>query len=72
MTKSRFSYLSDQEATALEASVADLIEQVRLFRSCLTCQRFTEATELCGLASVRPPARVIAQGCSSYFEVPPF
>ena len=72
MTKSRFSYLSDKEATALEASVADLIEQARMFRSCITCQRFTEATELCGLAGSRPPARIIAAGCPSYFEVPPF
>lgn len=72
MTISRFSYLSAKEATALEAAVADLIEQARIYRSCVTCQHFTDATERCGLAESRPPARIIATGCSSYFEVPTF
>lgn len=65
-------YLSDTERTWLEASISDLIEQARLYRSCLTCQHFDEPTEVCSLAGARPPARVIAIGCPKYFEVPPF
>lgn len=72
MTKSRFSYLSDKEAASLEASLADMVEQARLYRSCLTCQHFDEPTEVCVLAASRPPARTIAMGCPKYFEVPPF
>ena len=43
------------------------------FQSCMSCKNFTEATELCKLANARPPAKVIAFGCSSYedkMEVP--
>jgi hypothetical protein len=65
-------YLSDKENSWLAASIADLVEQARLYRSCLTCEHFEEATEVCRLAQVRPPARVIALGCPKYFEVPPF
>ena len=36
-------------------------------RSCLSCDHFKEkAGELCGLVNQRPPARVIAFGCTSY------
>lgn len=63
MTKSR----SD-----LEDAILDLIERARLYRSCPTCQHFEEASEVCGLASCRPPARIIAMGCPKYLEEPPF
>ena len=65
-------YLSDKERPHLEAAVSDLIERARLYRSCLTCQHFTEGSEVCGLAGGRPPARVIAMGCPQYLEEPPF
>lgn len=65
-------YLSEKERSYLEAAVADLIETARLYRSCLTCQHFEEATEICRIAAARPPARVIAMGCPKYFEQPPF
>ena len=64
--------LSEREQTYLEAAIADLIETARLYRSCLTCQHFDEPTEVCGLASGRPPARVIAMGCPKYLQEPPF
>lgn len=63
MTKSR----SD-----LETAILDLIERARLYRSCLTCQHFTEGVEVCELAGGRPPARIIATGCPKYLEEPPF
>lgn len=65
-------YLSKNEESYLAAAIADLIETARLYRSCLTCDRFDEAREVCRLAGARPPARVIAIGCTSYFPVPPF
>jgi hypothetical protein len=67
-------YHSNKEHQAIHAAIAELIEKSRLYRSCLTCEHFDEATELCLLngANQRPPARVIAMGCSAYFELPPF
>jgi hypothetical protein len=50
-----------------------LVERARLYRSCVTCNHFDEATEGCALADgTRPPARVIAMGCGKYEEEPPF
>ena len=40
--------------------------------NCTTCEHFTESTEICKLAGVRPPAKVIVVGCSSYVEEVPF
>lgn len=58
----------------LATAIEELIERARLHRSCLTCEYFDEPNELCRLNGVnqRPPARIIALGCSSYFEEPPF
>ena len=40
-----------------------------LMRSCLTCQHFDETRELCKPAQMRPPARVIANGCPKYDDI---
>jgi hypothetical protein len=40
-----------------------------LMRSCLTCQHFDETRELCKPAQLRPPARVIANGCPKYDDI---
>ncbi len=61
-----------QERIQLQLRITDLLEAARLYRSCLTCLNFTEAAETCALAQARPPARVIAQGCESYVQQPPF
>ena len=53
-------------------AILDLIERARLYRSCLTCQHFSEESEICALAGGRPPARVITMGCPKYLEEPPF
>jgi hypothetical protein len=36
------------------------------FQTCITCNNFDSETETCKLVNQRPPARVIADGCSSY------
>lgn len=45
-----------------------------LLKTCLTCMYFDERNEACKVyANQRPPARVIAYGCKSYFapdEIP--
>lgn len=43
------------------------------YKSCLNCFAFNEEKETCGIAGhVRPPARVIAQGCEQWDEDIPF
>jgi hypothetical protein len=36
--------------------------------SCLSCVSFVEQTEFCKKFKARPPARIIAFGCSEYFD----
>jgi hypothetical protein len=43
-----------------------------LLRSCLNCDYFTEATEVCRLANSRPPVKVLVLGCSQWIEMIPF
>ncbi len=38
------------------------------FQTCITCEMFNKETEHCKLANQRPPAKVIADGCSSYTD----
>lgn len=40
--------------------------------TCMSCEHFVEATEICRLAQQRPPARVIAYGCPEYLPDIPF
>lgn len=56
----------------MQDRITDLIDEVRLGRSCLTCNHFDEVTEVCALAGSRPPARTIAIGCPAYSQMPPF
>lgn len=61
-----------QERNRLEQNLKQLIEEARLYRSCITCDHFVEITEQCGMFKSRPPARVIAMGCDYYQEEIPF
>lgn len=58
----------------LVSALLESIKRARLYRSCVTCTHFNEATEICALFELRPPARIIAAGCddTNYSEVPPF
>jgi|GEM_PF-6419009 len=48
------------------------IDKMDLRKSCLSCQHFTESSELCSLANERPPARTIVEGCEIYNQNDPF
>lgn len=41
----------------------------QLTRSCLSCDHFNEAQELCAKFNARPPARVIAFACTEYSNI---
>ena len=56
----------------LGQSIVELVERAQLHHTCLTCEHFDEAREICRVADARPPARVIASGCPSYTEEIPF
>jgi len=46
-------------------------EQFDLLRkTCLTCHLFNEANEICTKFNQRPPARVIANGCQHWDDIP--
>ncbi len=36
------------------------------FRTCIKCDNFDEAKEICKLYNLRPPAKIIAFGCEQY------
>lgn len=59
---------------AMAKSLTDAMrnELDRATKTCLNCERFTEAAELCGKWNARPPARVIATGCEDHVDEIPF
>ena len=68
------------EKVDLEGSIANLIRRLITdpkffpYRNCLNCQHFTEGLEYCNMWKAKPPAKVIAFGCSEHddLEVIPF
>lgn len=52
-----------REATALASMLPE-----KIIKSCLTCDHFNEPEEVCKKYKMKPPARVIAFGCESYFS----
>jgi len=51
----------------------EIVEKIKpIYKSCLNCEHFSEATEICKKYKQRPPARVIAYACPSYedLEIP--
>lgn len=53
---------------ALNAALAKTGWKHGVWKSCLSCDHFTEATETCRLYNARPPARVIAFACPSFAD----
>lgn len=39
------------------------------FQTCITCDRWNNEKEICSLVDKRPPAKIIADGCSSYLDI---
>jgi hypothetical protein len=53
--------------------IVKLIEDARTEKSCLSCEHFDEPKEACAaFDNLRPPARIIATGCSAYQGKVPF
>jgi hypothetical protein len=58
-----------QVATALTSIGKTIaVALVDAVTTCVNCDHFDEPSEQCRLANARPPARVIAFGCSSYIS----
>lgn len=53
---------------AVQIAVGEALQTVcvRAHPSCLWCKHFVEREELCGMAGMRPPARVLVLGCPAY------
>lgn len=63
----------EEKLTALAKALAYRWDVEGLFRNCVNCYHFNEATEICALANgQRPPARVIANGCPKHSDEIPF
>lgn len=59
------------QATVLQA-MNEALADADVWKCCLHCKHFTEATELCALAGgTRPPARVITFGCHVFDDGEP-
>ena len=72
MTDIPYNFLN-RTATVLEAVHRAMQNVEGGFPSCMNCEYFSEVTEGCRLAGgARPPARVIAFGCSKFLPAPPF
>lgn len=52
----------------LRQSFTHIIADNMPVETCLTCTEFDEPNEICRLYKARPPARIIALGCPSYFD----
>ena len=54
---------------AIQVSVTNALSATDLYQSCLTCKRFNQNSEICGLYNQRPPARIIVNACKDYVDV---
>lgn len=59
--------LISEFAKALGKVMRDELD--RITRTCINCERFDQANELCGIYSARPPAAVIVIGCERHKEI---
>lgn len=50
----------------LRRILTEALQEADAFNTCITCKYFDETSEQCSQFKVRPPARVIAFGCSAY------
>lgn len=53
------------------AVLSQFVDPLDIHPTCLTCNHFLKAAELCGFegCNQRPPAEVIARGCKHYDDV---
>lgn len=60
------------DAFAKECARLIRTELERASKTCVRCEHFDEKFELCRLNNLRPPARIIAEGCECFTEEIPF
>lgn len=53
-------------------TLIEKMEDLGVFRSCLTCDFWEQTNEICGMFKQRPPARIIVLGCSEHSDEIPF
>jgi hypothetical protein len=53
---------------AAELYMRAVMESNGLIRNCVTCKSFLGKEELCRVAMLRPPAKVIAYGCDAWVQ----
>lgn len=62
-------YTYNKFAGAIDAVAKNMEQAMRdCRRTCVNCIHFDEGIDFCSIARQRPPARVIAFGCSSFEE----
>ena len=47
-------------------ALTEKLQNEKLLPTCVTCVHFNDEYEMCKLAGMRPPAKIIARGCPSW------
>lgn len=50
--------------------LTEKLHRERLITNCINCLNYITEGEVCGLVNLRPPAKVIALGCSKWESLP--
>lgn len=64
--------LSKAEYQLVLDRLVDVLDAIPLNHSCVACGHFEEGPDVCKLAGIRPPARVIVNGCAKFERFVPF
>jgi hypothetical protein len=49
---------------------ADQTLREDVFRTCISCDNWNHVNEICDKWKQRPPAKIIANGCDDYSDIP--
>lgn len=56
----------DKGSVPYMLALSEKLHKDRIIAGCVTCEHFDHNYEMCRLAGMRPPAKVIAYGCPSW------